>query len=667
MSFGRRRRHLAWIAALLIPAASVGTSAISAHASTVGTGTAGTRPIAGTQPEWARSAAYRGPAGGSAHVSARIWLSGRDSAGLAEYAREVSTRGTAVYHHFLTPAQFRARFGSTSAQRSDVASWARSAGLTVTGVNDHYVSVQGTLASASRAFSVRFGDYIKAGTIQWAGETDARVPADLASAVLTVTGLDSAPSIERPLDADPSLPQNRWNTGKCSTYWNQYRATSFPTAYGTHAPYVSCGYTPQQLRSAYGVTASGLTGKGVTVAIVDAYQDPTIVSDINQYSADNGIAGLKSGQFTEDMASSWNSTAGCGAGGWYTEATIDTEAVHDIAPDANILYAGAASCNDNDLETALLNIVDNHLASIVSNSWSATEDQETANMAAYDQIFQQGATEGIGFYFGSGDAGYNDPNTVPGANTGSDKIQASYPGSSPWATGVGGTALQISSNGAYESETSYGDWRDSLATSGTSWTDPLPGTYATDFYEGGGGGTSYSYDQPWYQQRSVPASLSETLPDGATSSTPMRETPDVAMDADPGTGIEIGETITAPDGTTTEYARALWGGTSLATPLFAAMQALAEQAQGSPIGFANPEIYARYQLGLTNVIKPTSNQVDYVQQWYTDPYTQTTPVLTYLNTAGVDGSGASALTTRNGYSDATGVGSVGLPYLNSFK
>lgn len=663
MSFGKRRRHLAWVAALLIPAASTGLGVTVAHAAAR---VPVSHPITGTHPAWARAAAYRGPANGSARVSARIWLAGRNAAGLAEYARSVSTPGSAQYRHFLSPAQFRARFGSTAAQRSAVAAWARSTGLAVTATNDHYIAVSGTLAAAGRAFAVRFGDYSKQGKVDWAPESDARVPAALAPAVLTITGLDSAPQIERPADADPGVPKNRWNVGSCSTSWGQSKATSVPSAYGAQPSWVTCGYTPRQLRSAYGATASGLTGKGVTVAFLDAYQDPTIVSDVNQYSADNGVAGLSSGQLTENMASSWNSTAGCGAGGWYTEATIDAEAIHDIAPAANILYVGAASCNDNDFETALLNIVDNHLATIVSNSWAATEDQETANMAAYDQIFEQGATEGIGFYFASGDAGYNDPSTSEGAGMGSDKIQASYPASSPWATGVGGTALAASSTGGYEFETSYGDWRDPLTADGSSWTNPLPGTYPGNFYEGGGGGTSFDYAQPWYQRGSVPASLSQALPDGTTSTTPMRETPDVAMDADPGTGIDIGQTTLQPDGSTA-YARALWGGTSLATPLFAAMQALAEQAQGSAIGFANPEIYARYQVGLTNVVKPTSGHADYAQEWYTSPYTQTGPVLTYLDTAGIDGSGPALLALRNGYSDATGVGSVGLSYLNSFK
>src|SRR5262249_810253 len=143
-------------------------------------------------------------------------------------------------------------------------------------------------------------------------------------------------------------------------------------------------------------------------------------------------------------------------GNWFTEEHIDVEATHAMAPDANIVYVGAASCNDNDFQDALARVVDNHLASIVSNSWTAPEDEEPpALRATSDSIRQQGNAEGIGMYFSSGEGGYNDPATARGAGEGSDKLQASYPASSPYATGVGGTALAIGSRGNYEYEADY--------------------------------------------------------------------------------------------------------------------------------------------------------------------------------------------------------------------
>ena len=98
------------------------------------------------------------------------------------------------------------------------------------------------------------------------------------------------------------------------------------------------------------------------------------------------------------------------------------ESVHGQAPDANVRFVAAASCTDPDLLSALAYIVDNHLASIVSDSWSEPAD-DAALVSAYDQVFEVGAIEGIGFFFSSGDSGYEDPGEDPA----SDKIQADYP------------------------------------------------------------------------------------------------------------------------------------------------------------------------------------------------------------------------------------------------
>jgi subtilase family serine protease len=668
-------RYVAIAASSLVCAVALCATGTAAMASTSAGLTL--KPVAGTHPQWAQASALKGAASTAAAITPQIWLAGRDPSGEAAFASAVSTPGTAQYRHFLTPAQFAARFGATAAEESAVESWARSQGMTVTAANRDYVDVKTTVATAARAFSVAYGSYWVNGSVAGdlaagqktitvaAPEAAVRLPASVAPSVRTITGLSTAQEMVQPADSLPNPPQNRWNAGPCSNYTGANQANLEPAAYGKTAPWADCGLVPDQLRDAYGATQSGLTGAGQTIAIVDAYSSPTIVSDVNEYSTSHSNPGLATGQYSQVLPSSWDDVAECGGNSWYTEETIDTETVHGMAPGANIVYVGAADCNDSSFLSALQSIDNSHLASIVSNSWSAPEDQEATNLAAYDAIFEQGATEGIGFYFSTGDGGYNDPTTTEGQDAGSDQLQTSYPASSPWATGVGGTTLQLGSSFSYESETSYGEWRDELNSAGTGWTDPLPGTYPGDFYEGGGGGTSRYYSQPSYQAGVVPTSLSETQPNGTATSTPYRETPDVAMDASPLTGIQVGETTEQPNGSYA-YAQSRWGGTSLACPLFAAMQAMAQQKLGGPIGFANPEIYQRYSEGLTQVVKPSSSPTFYALDWYTDPYTKETPILTYLSTEGIDGSGASLLSLRNGYSDATGTGSVNYAYLESF-
>jgi subtilase family serine protease len=202
-----------------------------------------------------------------------------------------------------------------------------------------------------------------------------------------------------------------------------------------------------------------------------------------------------------------------------------------LAPGANITYVGAASCDDQDLGAALALIVDNHLASIVSDSWGEPTDQ-ASEIEVYDEIFQAGAAEGIGFFFSSGDSGYENPAEDPG----SDQQQVDFPTSSPYVTSVGGTSLAIGPQNNYEWETSWGTILDPLAANGQSWSSTPPGEWPSGYDGSSGGGVSYNFAQPSYQQGVVPNSLATTLPNGTTSPTAMRVIPDVSALADPSTG-----------------------------------------------------------------------------------------------------------------------------------
>ncbi len=127
-------------------------------------------------------------------------------------------------------------------------------------------------------------------------------------------------------------------------------------------------------------------------------------------------------------------------------------------PTPRSVYVGAASCEDSDLLDALALIVEKHLASIVSNSWGEPYDGAT-HRAAYNVVFQAGAAEGIGFFFSSGDSGYE----APDEDAGSDQTPGRLPDSSPYVTAVGGTSLAIGSSNNYEFETSWGTFLDPLA------------------------------------------------------------------------------------------------------------------------------------------------------------------------------------------------------------
>jgi subtilase family serine protease len=627
--------------------------------------------IADTHPQWATAStrmSQRPVTTGT--VTAEVYLAGQDPAGLAAYAAAVSAPGNALYGRYLTAAQLKARFGPSAAQVSAVTSWLTGAGLRVTKADDNvagYVEVQGSVRATARAFGVTFGTFMGPDKkADRAPEQAATAPASVASEVLTVNGLDTATHEMKPADTLPPPGPNYWIAPPCSRYYGQKIAINEPSAYGRAQPWTNCGYTPRQIRGAYHVAGSGMTGKGQTVAIVDAYASPTMLSDANEYATVTGDKPFRPGQYTQDLSSTFTGTGAdeCDAQGWYGEQTLDVESVHGQAPNANVVYVGAASCSDADLLAALALIVDNHLASIVSDSWGEPYDTATL-IPVYDLVFEAGAAEGIGFFFSSGDSGYESP----AEDSGSDMTQVDWPTSSPHVTSVGGTSLAIGPFNNYEFETAWGTLLDPLASSGRSWAFTPPGEYP-DYYDGSsGGGVSTAFTQPSYQAGVVPNRLATTLPNGTTSRQPMRVIPDVSALADPSTGFLVGQTTLQPNGTTYAFSLSRIGGTSLACPTFAGIEADAQQAAGHPLGFANPVIYARYGTPAFHDVTDHPLGPGYlgeVRNNYTDPDTKTGPVITYLRTLGIDGEGAAALPAVKGYDDSTGVGSPDY-YIQSFS
>ena len=647
--------------------------------------------VAGTHPAWATQAHRAGRAPVTRGVvRARVYLAPRDAAGLAAAAIAVSTPGSPDYRHFLSPAQIQARFGQRPAQVAAVRAWLRRAGLRITRVSDHvadgYLAVTGPVAAASRAFGVRFARYRLAGQgLVRAPERAVSVPRAVAGSVLDVSGLSTARQTMRHMTVRqttlrhmtvrqmtvrqtalrqtaqklPPPGPNYWVARPCGSYYNQKIATSKPAAYGRHWPWAVCGYTPRQIRGVYGVTASGMTGRGQTVAIVDAYASPTMLSDASTYARAVGDRPFARGQYQQYLPSRFTDAGPdqCDAQGWYGEQTLDVESVHGLAPDARVRFVAAASCNDPDLADAIARIVNNRLASIISDSWGDTEAGAAGFVDVYHLILQTAAAEGIGVLFSSGDNGYEAPGEDPGV---SSRIQVDYPTSDPWATSVGGTSLAIGRSGSYLFETAWGTILSPLARSGKSWQYPLPGPYPSGFDGGSGGGTSTLFGQPGYQQGVVPGRLSHRLPGGRFSARPMRVVPDVSAYADPATGFLVGQTTLQPNGKSYRFSLSRIGGTSVSCPTFAGIEADAQQAAGGPIGFANPAIYHRYG---TDAFRDVTDHplgpgsLAQVRANYTNPATRGLPILYYLRTLGIDGEGAAALPATPGYDDATGVGS----------
>ncbi|TXN28142.1 S8 family serine peptidase [Lacisediminihabitans profunda] len=273
------------------------------------------------------------------------------------------------------------------------------------------------------------------------------------------------------------------------------------------------GLAPATIKSAYGFPTSISAGAGATIAIVDAYDDPTAESDLAVFSS---TFGLPSCTTTNGCFQKVNQTGGSKFpktnSGWALEISLDIQWAHAIAPGAKILLVESNSASFSDLLTAE-NFAKTH-AGYVSNSWGGSE---SSSELGYDASFAQ---PGVSFFVSSGDAG----------------LPAEYPSSSPNVISVGGTTLNFSGSGAFLSE--------------TGWSS-------------GGGGCSV-YESASAAQSAYPGYTQANCAG-------KRATPDVSLDADPASGVSVYDT-TRYQGQSGWYKV---GGTSASSPMWAARSAVA--------------------------------------------------------------------------------------------
>ncbi|MET8850716.1 S53 family peptidase [Amycolatopsis sp. NPDC004625] len=512
-----------------------------------------------------------GPADPAAQVTAQVFLAG-DARKLAGYARAVSDPRDPRYGHFLTPEETRARFGPAQDRIDAVSSWLRGTGLSVVSAGSRAVVAQGTVAAAAAAFGTRFRTFTYYGFPYRAAVDPITVPAAVGPDVLTVTGLTVATG-SRPAGPPPgrgsrAAARSAAPVSPCPDHYGDTPAPELPSAYGHPVQWAPCGYTPRQVRDAYGITGTGLTGKGVTIGIVSIGNEINTLPDANRFAADHGEPAFAPGQFTAYVPPDARPEEASG------EFAMDVQAAHALAPEADIAFVvGSRARYGDDVLDAIVQIVDRHLADVVSGSIivGSTPGYAPDAVLAYERAFQEAAVEGITVTFASGDSG--------GGGTEDGGRSVEYPASSPWVTAVGGTTLAIGRGGSYLWEIGWATDETYLSDDGGSWVTAPPG------YQGkaSGGGTSTVFPQPFYQRGVVPGSFAGTPP--------MRTLPDVAALADPDLCLLVGETDYDFDGGLS-YKVGNGGGTSLSSPAFAGVEALLVQEHG-PLGFANPALYAR--------------------------------------------------------------------------
>eukprot|EP00271_Cylindrocystis_brebissonii_P013960 TRINITY_DN346_c0_g2_i1.p1 TRINITY_DN346_c0_g2~~TRINITY_DN346_c0_g2_i1.p1 ORF type:complete len:658 (+),score=92.60 TRINITY_DN346_c0_g2_i1:391-2364(+) len=550
-------------------------------------------PLSSAKPAWATTETFVEDASPDHVLHFTVYLEWRDPVALEALALRVSDPADSMYRQFLSPTEFHARFGPTEETVKALEKWVMDQGFTVVHIplSRKHVVVEGTVAQAMVAFNTKFALYEMDGKKLRAPSSVPSVPFALSSVVgrLTVVGLDQGFILKKKHTLKRELEKMERSVAAASSlcYW-----TAASTADGA-ATYPSCGYSAAQFREAYGVPDE-LTGHGQSIAIVDAYATPFMENDLKIWSESRGIPSGKLVQvypdYTYTLPEILRDNASPGyVPGWAPEEVLDIEIVHGMAPNATIVYMGAASSAWVDMTAAISAVLDYGLASIISNSYGATippkkfqEPKLTiAQFKPVSDVLLQAAAQGVAVMFSSGDYGDNTMTGVYGPIPSTD-----YPATDPWATAVGGTTLGIDSTGKRVLE--------------TYWGDALKDGNSEEFLYGGGGGISDVYLAPGYQTNTSLASAA-FLAEYATSGY-GRVVPDVSADGSPFTGFYVGySTISSATGTgyysdytflQPVFANAVYGGTSLASPMFAAIVALTQEKVNATLGFLNPLLYS---------------------------------------------------------------------------
>jgi subtilase family serine protease len=346
------------------------------------------------------------------------------------------------------------------------------------------------------------------------------------------------------------------------------------------------------VRAAYHVGrlfGRGITGRGQTIVIVDSYGSPTVGRDLAKFDKTFHIAAPPSLEIIQPAGPVPPYRATSNREGWAGETDLDVEYAHVMAPGAKILLVETPTSENEgttgfpQIVTAEKYVINHHLGGVISQSFSATEQTFPSKRALLSLrgAYIDAANKGVTVLAASGDSGAAD--VMFNQSTYYLHPVTSWPDSDPLVTGVGGTQLHLSGTGATLAPASV--WNDTYSTAtnqyifGNNGPNPLAG----------GGGKSVIFSRPSYQ-KSVAGVVGG-----------QRGVPDISMSGACNGAVDMYQSFAGqPAG---------WYptcGTSEATPLFAGVVALADQAAGHPLGLLNPALYAMARAGDPGIVDVTS-------------------------------------------------------------
>jgi kumamolisin len=481
-----------------------------------------------------------------------IILKHTDQAGFDRYYKEVYDPRSPSFRHFLSPREITARFGPTQKAYESVLAHLKRNGFTLVegSANRLTLTVRGTRQQVERAFKVEIRNFAADGRRFFSNDRDPALPQSLAKNVLAVMGLSNL--------AVPRPANNGWGV---LAYLYDSVVVEMAGANTLLATASETGSAAElavaMLRLNAGIVA--LDAEAALAAASVAFRNgtlgrvPTVVQKIGipAFSsfrqsdvADNLALFGKSGSLINQV-NRVPVNGGAPLGSDQSDILLSINMLLTLAPTAQITVYDAPLANPGTSFQALFNAMINDGVSVISNSFGYCEDQTTAaDVQSIDEILKTAAASGITVFNATGDFG-------SACRDGSANTVA-VPADSPNATAVGGTSVSFAPGFNYGSESWWNGSAD-LPPSGQS-----------------GFGLSRFFARPSYQD--------------ALISTPTRSVPDVVAPALP--AIPLCEADAGGCNTRTVY-----GGTSLATPIWAGLAAILNNNQGGRVGFLNPRIY----------------------------------------------------------------------------
>lgn len=450
-----------------------------------------------------------------------------------------------LYHQWLTPAEYGARFGASEQDLVTITRWLFGHGFVVQEVplNHRQVIFSGNAGQVEDAFHTEIHHYLVGGVSHIANTQDPQIPSALASVVGGIVSLHDFRSVPQIRSRTTLSAQPQYDSGS------------------THYLFPSDLATIYNLNPLY---QAGTTGAGASIAIVG--RSNINLADVSQFRATAALVAnnpsvilvsTNPGLIPRDQ----------------DESTLDVEWSGAVAPSATVKFViGASTTTTDGIDLAAQYIVNHVTAPVMSTSYGGCEaDMGAAELSFYNSLWQQAASEGISSFVSSGDAGA--AGCYAGSATSAASTGVNGLCSSPYATCVGGTEFNEGPNAAtYWSSTNGAGYSSARSyVPEVVWNES--GTEGGSGLWSSGGGASLYFSQPSWQKGVS----------GAGAAGGMRAVPDVAMSASAHDGYLIVE-----NGSYYEIS-----GTSAASPTFAGVMALVVQSnRGAGQGNANPELYA---------------------------------------------------------------------------